>query len=154
ETGRTYCLLVLVPYRCWRVEQRRVISSVSDHDCNMSRMATDTCFSDPTPAVVKLAVRCPRRFRTANGCRRVLDSHRLVESVACKRQAVDCAMQQLDAAVLDSDCIVRPGLCDHFPRCVVRGKMRKVRVPSRTNACWRSQKRPPLPCGQRLSLHC
>src|SRR5215472_8521725 len=70
-------------------------------------------------------VRCPRRFRTANGCRRVLDSHRLVESVACKRQVVDCAMQQLDAAVLDSDCIARPGLCDHFPRCVVRGKMRK-----------------------------
>jgi len=38
----------------------------------MSRVAIDTCFSDPTPAVVKRAVRCPRRFRTANGCRRVL----------------------------------------------------------------------------------
>src|SRR5215467_13759918 len=111
----------LVPYRCWRVEQRRVISSVSDHDCNMSRMATDTCFSDPTPAVVKLAVRCPRRFRTANECRRVLDSHRLVESIACKQQTINCAMQQLDAAVLDSDCIARPGLFDHFPRCVVMG---------------------------------
>jgi hypothetical protein len=39
--------------------------------------------------------------------------------------SVDCATQQLDAAVLDSDCIARPGLCHHFPRCVVRGKMRK-----------------------------
>src|SRR5215472_11402986 len=65
----------LVPYRCLRVEQRRVISSVSDPDCNMSRVARRCRSADrvaPTAAVSPEGIECiplPPPFRGQSAVR-------------------------------------------------------------------------------------